>query len=114
LSRVKWIALLIMRDVLAVIPVVIHEEDSLATGAVLVAVPAPVLCVAYGHVQIDRRSVANHPPLDDNRPLVDQSRSQSVTDVETTIEAGLVDAERETDIGGEDRGRGDGQCYRNQ
>jgi hypothetical protein len=90
---------LIMRNVLAAIPVFVHKEDPLAAGPVLVAVPAPVFCVVSGHAQVDRRAV-KPPALNDNRLPRDQSRLRKVTDVETTIEIGLADAERETDIGG--------------
>jgi type III secretory pathway component EscR len=38
--------------VYVVVPVISHEEDRAATGDILAAIPAPVLCMRGGHVQI--------------------------------------------------------------
>ena len=41
--------LLIMRNILVLVPVVLHKIDPLATGVVLVAMLAPVFCVPRGN-----------------------------------------------------------------
>src|SRR5947207_257932 len=46
--------MLLCRHVLLLVPVLLHEVDRLAAGVVLAAVLLPVLCMAGGHVQIDR------------------------------------------------------------
>lgn len=83
--------LLVTRNVLVVIPVVLHEVDPLAAGVVFAAVFAPVFRVARGHMQIDRRAV-NQYPLDYNRLPVDKLRLRIIADVEAAIETGLADA----------------------
>jgi len=67
---------LIMRNVLAVIPVVIHKEDPLAAGVVLMAVPTPVSCVASGHVQVDRRAVTSQYGLMKRRTQLNYANSE--------------------------------------
>jgi Na+-translocating ferredoxin:NAD+ oxidoreductase RnfD subunit len=45
---------LVTRNVIAVVPVVLHKEDSLAAGVVLAAVLAPVFCLTWRYTQINR------------------------------------------------------------
>src|SRR5258706_3069335 len=85
------ITFLITRNILVVVPVVLHKQDPLTAGVVLSTVSTPVSRVAWGHVQVDRRT-ANRYPLYDNRLTVDKLRRRIVTDVDTTIEAGFADA----------------------
>jgi len=54
------------RCVFTLIPVVADEIDAFAAGAVAVAVLVPVLGVAGGHAQIERRALIRH-GLDDHR-----------------------------------------------
>ncbi|BCB26755.1 hypothetical protein SKTS_16410 [Sulfurimicrobium lacus] len=55
------VTFLVTRDILAVIPSVLHEVDALAAGIVFVAVLAPVFGVTWGYAQIDRRTVRRNP-----------------------------------------------------
>jgi hypothetical protein len=48
---------LVTRHVFIPIPVVLHKVDPFVAGVVLTAVSGPVLSVAGGYVQVDRRSV---------------------------------------------------------
>jgi len=97
----------VMRSVFAVVPAVLHKENSLSAGVVVAAMPAPMSGVARRHVQVDRRAVRGY-LLDYDRPAVDDLRLRIFADVEPTIEAGLPDAERHANVGGECRRGGGG------
>ena len=103
--------ILVTRNVFAVVPVVPHKVDPLAAGVVLTAVFTPVFRVAWRHVQVDRWA-RNGYPLDDHRSPVDHLRLRVVTDVDTAIEAGLADADRDADVGADCRRGDSGQCRR--
>ena len=82
-------------------PVVADEVDRLTAGAVLAAVAAPVLLVRRRHVEIDR------PPFDDvirrrgddHRLRQHQGRARQIADVDAAVDARLVDADRDADVG---------------
>ena len=95
-------ALLITRGVFALVPVVPHKINGFATGVVLSAVPAPVLDMPRWNAQIDRWATGGDLP-NVTRTLVDELRRREAADVESAIEAGLADAHRYPDIGGECR-----------
>jgi len=64
------VVLVVTRNVFALVPVVLHKIDPLATGIVPVAVLVPMLRVARGYLEVHRRS-ANQYRLDDHRLPVD-------------------------------------------
>src|SRR5512135_1892649 len=92
----------VMRNVLAVVPVVPHEEDALAAGVILVAVLSPMLGVTGRHAQIDRREIQRY-PFDHDGLAVDHLRLRIAADVDASIEARLADADGNADIGREGR-----------
>src|ERR1019366_849909 len=102
---------LVTRSILAVVPVVLHEEDPLAAGVVFAAVLAPMFGVARRYAQIDRRAVHRH-PLDCHRLTIDHLWLRIVADIESAIEAGLADADRDSNIGSESRCVDGGNGYR--
>jgi hypothetical protein len=61
---------LVTRNVLAVVPVVLHEEDPLAAGVVFAAVLAPMFGLTRRDAQIDRRAFHRY-PFDHNGLTVD-------------------------------------------
>jgi hypothetical protein len=76
--------------VLAVVPTVLHKEDSLVARVVLTAMFGPVFRVTWGHMHVDRWAV-NRDPSDYNRLPVDNHWLWIAADVEATIEPGLTD-----------------------
>jgi hypothetical protein len=102
---------LITRDILAVIPVIMHKEDPLAAGIVFSAMLAPMLGVAGGYAQIDRRSVHPH-PLNDYRLRVDHLWLRKIANIKLTIKSRLAYAERDTNIGSKYRSCKGGSNYR--
>ena len=54
------------------------------------------------HMQVERLAYHGH-RLDHDRLRVDQLRRRRIADVNTTIETGLADTDRDTDVGGECR-----------
>jgi hypothetical protein len=101
---------LVTRNILAVVPAILHKEDPLTAGVVFVAVLAPMFGVARRYVQIDRRTVRRY-PLDCYRLTIDHLRLRIVADVESAIEAGLADANRDSNVGSECRGGDGGSGY---
>src|SRR5450759_1483844 len=101
---------LITRSILAVVPVVLHKEDPLAAGVVFAAVLAPMFGVARRYAQIDRRAIHRH-PLDCHRLTIDHLWLRIVANIEPAIEAGLADADRDSNVGGECRGGNGGSGY---
>ena len=83
---------LITRNILTVVPVVLHKVDALATGIVFAAVFPPVFCMTIRHAQIDRRAFYRY-PLNYSGPEINQLWWLIVADVESAIEAGLADAD---------------------
>lgn len=102
---------LVTRDILAVVPVVLHKVDPLAAGVVFAAVLAPMFGVARRYAQIDGRA-AHWYPLDYSRLMIDYLWLRIAADVESAIEAGLADADGNTDIVRECRGGDGGSNYR--
>lgn len=51
-TMIPAMLLAVARCVHVVVPVVSHEEDGPATGTILSAIPAPMLCMIGRHVQI--------------------------------------------------------------
>jgi hypothetical protein len=85
------IMFLVTRNVLAVLPVILHKEDPLAAGMVCAAVFAPVFCLTRRYAQIDRRAIPQYPP-DCRRMTVDELWRWIVGHVESTIVVGLANA----------------------
>lgn len=92
----------VTRNIFAVVPLVLHEEDPLAAGVVLAAMPVPMLDVARRHPQIDRRPAHRH-PLDCDRLGIDDLRLRIVADVHPPIETGLADADGNSHVGSKGR-----------
>jgi hypothetical protein len=90
---------LVTRDVLAVVPIVLDKEDSLAAGMVFVAVLFPMFGVTRRYAQIDRRTMLRY-SFNKNGLRVDHLRLRIATDVDAAIEAGLADAYRYSNVGG--------------
>ncbi len=88
---------LVTRDILALVPVVLHKEHPLAAGVVLTTVPAPMFRVAGRYAQIDRRAVHRY-PVDCYRPAIDHLWLWITADVASTVEPGLSDADGNTDV----------------
>jgi hypothetical protein len=99
---------LVTRDVLAVIPVVLDKVDSLPAGMVFVAVLFPMFGVTRRYAQIDRRTMHRY-SFNYNGPSVDHLRLRIATDVDVAIKAGLADAYRYSNVGGNYRSAGDSQ-----
>src|SRR5512147_2924852 len=102
---------LVMRNVLAVVPVVLHKKDPLAAGVVLATVFAPVFGLTRRYAQIDRRAIGRY-PLDCYRMTVDDLRLRIATEVEATIVVRLAHAGGTMVITRECRGAGGSQCCR--
>lgn len=101
---------LITRNVLAVVPAVLHKVDPLAAGVVFVAVLAPISGMARRYAQIDRRTILCY-PLDYSRLAIDHLRLRVVADVEPAIKSGLADADRDANVGSVCRGGDGGSGY---
>lgn len=83
---------LIMWDIFAVVPVVLHKVDALAAGIILAAVLAPVFRVTWRYAQIDGWAVHRY-PLDYHRLTVEHLWLWVTTNIELTIEAWLANAD---------------------
>jgi hypothetical protein len=97
---------LVTRDILVLVPVVLHKEHPLAAGVVLTTVPAPMFRVARRYAQIDRRAVHRY-PVDGYRLAIDHLWLWITANVESTVEPGLSDADGNADVrreGGSHRG----------
>ncbi len=91
-----------------VVPVVTDKIDPFATGAVLMAVLAPVLGMAGRDTQVERRAT-DRAAFDADRLRVEQDGRREAADIEAAIEAWMADIDRDTDIGGQGRGA-EGGC----
>jgi len=107
---------LIIRNILAFVPVVMDKEDPLAAGVVLATVLVPMFGMARRNAQINRRTVHRYPTLNDDRTTIDHPGLRKVAYVNVTIETGLADADRNANVASEYRGgnRGSGYRYGNQ
>jgi MFS superfamily sulfate permease-like transporter len=80
-AMIPAMLLAVARCVYVVVPLVFHEEDRAAAGAILSAIPTPVLRVLGRHVQIQRLNdyargtlIGDHGPrTDDGGPVVPKS-----------------------------------------
>ena len=97
--------LLITWNVLMLVPVILHKIDSLTTGVVLMTMLTPVFCMARRYAHINRLTLYIH-ALDYPGLAIDhlRLRIRIVTDINSTIKAGLADADRNPDVGSEYRG----------
>ena len=102
--RVCVLGALVMMHVFVVVPLVLHEIDGPAAGAVLTTMLAPVLLMPRRHMQIDRRHlVVFGCALNDNRLGVHDRRPWHVSDFDLPVKAWLSDADRDRDIAGDGR-----------
>jgi hypothetical protein len=84
---------LIVRNIFALVPVVLHKVDPLATGVVFVAMLAPVVAMARGYAQIYRFALIVFMVNYSRLSIVDlRLRIWKVANVDAAIEAGLPDA----------------------
>jgi hypothetical protein len=84
--------------ILAVVPTVLHKIDALAAGIILTAVPAPMPDLTGRYAQVDRRAI-HETLLNHHRLGIDHLWRRKTTHIELTIETGLTDIDRNTDIG---------------
>jgi len=101
----------VTRGILAVVPVVLHKVDPLVAGVIFSTVPGPMLAMARGYAQIDWLALITS-AHDYSGLTIVQSRLWKIADVESPIEAGVADANRNSDVGSECRGGdgGSGNC----
>src|ERR1017187_10078924 len=101
---------LVTRNILMVVPVVLHKIDPLAAGVVFAAVLVPMFGVARRYAQIDRRTI-HRTPLDYFRLTIEHLWLMIAADIESAIETWLADAERNSNVGSECRGGNGGSGY---
>jgi len=82
---------LITGDIVAFIPVILHEIDAFIAGVVFVAVFAPMFGVILMYTQINGRAVSSR-ALDYDRLSINHAWCREFADVELPIEARLSDA----------------------
>ncbi len=97
-------------DIYVLIPSVSHKISSLAASMVFVTVLAPVLRVARRYAQIDRGTVCRY-PLNDDRLIIDDCRWLIAADIDSTVEPGITDANRDADVSSECQGSAAGKGY---
>jgi len=102
---------LITRDILALVPVVMHKKDAFAAGIVFAAVLFPIFGMARRYAQIDRGTDNLH-PFNDYRLTVEHPWLRVVSDVNPAIETGLADADRDANVGSQCRGGNCGRGHR--
>jgi hypothetical protein len=105
-------SLLITRNVLSPVPIVSYKDDMLTAGIVLPAIPPPIFSMFFWYAQVDRRALHRYPTLNDNRPREDHLRRREVAQVKTTIEAGMPQADRNTNVGSKCRSGAGGSNQR--
>jgi hypothetical protein len=88
-----------------------HKVDPLAAGVVVATVFAPIFGVARRYAQIDWRAVNRH-PFDYFRLTIDYWWLRKAADVESAIEAGMADVDRDANVLGKCRGGNGGKDYR--
>lgn len=100
----------VARRIFTVVPVISHEINLFATGAIFMTVLAPMLGVTGRDAEIKRRTAVGH-TFDHYWLWVDEGRGGKTADIESPVEAGLADIDRDADIGGLGRraGGGDGK-----
>lgn len=87
----------VTRRVFAVVPVIADEIDAFAAGLITAAVPAPMPGMAGRNAQVERRA-AHRYALDHHRLREKQRRLGEAADIDTPVETGLADTDR--DLGG--------------
>jgi len=102
---------LVTRYILAVVPVVLHKQDPLAAGIVFTAVLAPMFGVARRYAQINRWAVHRY-PFNRYRLTINHLRLRIIAYVESAIETGLANTDRNSNVGSECRGGDSGSSYR--
>jgi hypothetical protein len=90
---------LILRNVNAVVPVIVYEVDTLGTRAVLVAVLGPISRVSGWNMKIDGRANHTYHGFDDDRLRIDQFRMGKIANFDSTVKPRLADRNRNADIG---------------
>ena len=95
----------VTRGVFPLVPIMAHEVDGSAARVVLGAMLAPVFLVPRRNVQVKRlRRHRRRRRLDQDRLGVDHLRSGLTSDVDLTIQSGLIDPDRDADVAREGRG----------
>lgn len=94
---------LVARGVFLLIPVVLHEEDPFAAGAVAMAMLSPMPGMAGRNAQIERRA-ADRRAMDHHGLRKKQRRRREAADVEPAVETRLAN------IDGDLGGRRGAQC----
>jgi hypothetical protein len=90
-------SLQVTRNVFAVVPVVLHKEDALAAGGVLAAVLAPMSGMGRRYVHIDRRTF-DRSPRDNHRLNKYHLWLREVDDVDSSVEVGLANIDRDSSV----------------
>lgn len=96
--------------VLVVVPVVLHKVDALIAGVIFSAVLCPMPTMTGWYAQIDWIALI-FCALDYSGLTIVSLRLRIAADVKLTIEAGLADANRDSDVGSECRGSDAGSGY---
>jgi hypothetical protein len=76
------------------VPVMLDEIDRLAAGVVLAAMMAPIVLIAWAHMQIDRwrqRSAMN--AYSHDRRVIDEAGRRRVADIHATVKARVAQAD---------------------
>lgn len=102
------IAALVVWNVHLVVPAVLNKIDTFTAGIVLTAMFAPVPCVAWRHVQVDRISWRH--PHNQTRLAIEQTRPRSIANIDASVKIRLADADGDINIGSKCRGSYSGQC----
>lgn len=81
-------------------PLLLHKVHRLSAGVVTGAMFSPILLMAHWYVEVDRLALHRHwRRYDDHGLWRNQHRLRVVANIDTAINARLVDANRDTDAG---------------
>lgn len=76
-------------------PLLLNKIHRLSAGVIAAAMLIPLLLVSWWNIQINRLAHHGHRLLDDDHwLLIDDDGRWSVTDVDSSVYTGLVDADR--------------------
>jgi hypothetical protein len=81
------------------VPVMLDEVDRLAAGVVLAAMMAPIVLIAWAHMQIDRwrqRGAMNAYTHD--RRVIDKAGRRRVADIHATVKARVAQTDRDSHL----------------
>lgn len=94
----------VVRNIDIVVPGVLHEVDTLAARIVLMAISAPISCVARRYVKIYRLAFNNRRPFfnDDWLPVY-HLRRRLAAEIDAAKEARLPHADRDANVCSDDR-----------